>query len=514
MDSTTPRITAAGLVGGWKSSAYNLTMTDFINADLAALMMRATTSARDVYAALPTKGYQRRQEVHLYEENEAGWPSNVRSSARATKDDGPLDWHSIIGTVKGKSTTYALYISNVPGLQELIDFVLGDDELAARISAMSTQAKDEEHQKERVAHDLLLLVRSVLNRAEALGDTADERLSDVYAELEPSILSNELNGDLLFPIALRKLDTDTEIYVSPDIVIEPLTRDVQLARAISVGGSSDVNPFLVAAATHAIVLKNQKFANAEGPLRRILSFYYAPPGMAAADLVCEALSIASGLDVGYSQVCLRPNGWADETWRLGLPAITDPATVTRYPRRLNEQGWNKQHDPISAEALERLPAIFLALESADRRAQLASRRLAQTSRRERADDVLIDACIGIEALLGKEHAELVHRMGLRAATALSAVGWKPTVAYEALKKIYAYRSTIVHGDEPKKTTVTIDGEEYSAHLTAVNLLRELLKAHVSAVPPWTPDSLDEDLHEALAERQVSRTAQSRATSGK
>lgn len=488
-----------------------MTVTGLINQGLAHLVMRATAATRDVYLALPSKGYQRRQEVYAYEENEAGWPSNVSSSARATSNNAPLDWRGVIGTTKGKSTTYTLYVSDVPALQDLVDFVLSNDELVSRISATSAYVKDVEHKKEAVAHDVVRLMQSILNRAEALGDTADDNLLDVYSELEPGLLAPELIGDLLFPIALRKLNTDTELQVSEGILIEPLTKELQLARATSVSGSSDVNPFLVAAATHAIVLKNRKLDNAEGPLRRLLRFHYDPPGIAEADLVCEALSIASGLDVGYAQICVRPNGWADDTWQLALPAISNLSTVSKYPRRLNERGWLEPHDPITADALEQLPATFAALKSTDRRAQLASRRLAQTSRRERADDALIDACIGIEALLGQQHSELVHRMGLRAATALSAVGWKPAIAYEALKKVYDYRSTIVHGGEPRKGTVAIDGKEYSARHTAVHLLRELLKAHVSSVPPWSPESLDGDLHVALAERKVARDARESQT---
>jgi hypothetical protein len=173
--------------------------------------------------------------------------------------------------------------------------------------------------------------------------------------------------------------------------------------------------------------------------------------------------------------------------------------VRKYPVATNERGWLRQHEPVSADALGRLPAVYAALRSTDRRAQLASRRLAQTAQRTLRDDVLIDACIGIEALLGEEHAELVHRMSLRAATALSAVGWRPATAAEMLKKVYGYRSALVHGDLPKKQTITIEGNAYSPSSTAVFMLRVLLDAHLSSTPPWTPSSLDAALFEALSE---------------
>ena len=481
-------------------------MTNLLNEDLGELVLQAAIASRDVYAALASKGYERRQDVHAFEENEAGWPSNVESSAGAIRDGAPLDWNGTIGTTRGKSTTFALYISDVPAIQTLADFVGGDTELVSRISATSAYADTAERQKEAVEFDAVRLVRSVLNRAEAQGDTSDENLLAIYSELEPGYLADVLTGDLLFPIALRKLSLDSSLRISDDISIRPLTQEEQLARVVAVGGGSDANPFLVAAATHVVVLENREIDNGQGPLKRLIRFRYTPPGVTDADLVCEALTIASGLDVGYAQVCILPKGWADNTWKLALPPISNVATVAKYPLRLNDRGWLEQHDPIPLEALERLPQIFAALKSTDRRAQLASRRLAQTARRDRADDVLIDACIGIEALLGQQHSELVHRMGLRAATALSAVGWDSATAYEVLKKVYEHRSTIVHGGEPKKPTIAISGKEYSTRDTAVYLLRALLKAHLSTVPPWTPESLDDDLHGALAERQAARKA--------
>ena len=92
----------------------------------------------------------------------------------------------------------------------------------------------------------------------------------------------------------------------------------------------------------------------------------------------------------------------------------------------------------------------------------------------------------------------MHRMSLRAATALSAVGWRPATTAELLKKVYGYRSAIVHGDVPKKSTISFQGKEYSPSATAVYLLRVLLDAHLSSTPPWTPSSLDLALFEALS----------------
>jgi hypothetical protein len=113
------------------------------------------------------------------------------------------------------------------------------------------------------------------------------------------------------------------------------------------------------------------------------------------------------------------------------------------------------------------------------------------------EDVLLDACIGIEALLGEQHDELVHRMGLRAATALAPHTMEAARAYDVLKKVYNHRSKIVHGTETTDPTIAIGEDKYSAKSVAVLLLRVLLRSHLASSPSWTPADLDTQLFKAL-----------------
>jgi hypothetical protein len=480
-----------------RQNIYAAHVTNLIEPELGRLVTLASLASVSAYATLPNPGgYEPRQDTYVYKENEAGWPSNARSTPDPSKEDTPLDWRRILGVSKA-STYVKLDVADIPQLAELVRFVVTRRDLGTRLSPLSPQAPDEAMCKTMVSGDAVRLVATTLNRAASVGDFSEATLLEIYRQLEQGLLADELRGDLIYPLALRRLEISESIKVSEGVFIEPLTPETQLARAISGGSSSNVNPYLVAAATHAVVLKNRTFDNRGGSLKRQLLAPYNPPGLAEVDLVCEALAIVSGLDVGYAQVCVRPDGWADDTWKLGLPPVESLATVSNYPLALNDRRWLREHEPVGASALERLPGAFAALRATDRRARLASRRLAQTARREFSDDALIDACIGIEALLSQEHTELTHRMGLRAATALVAMGWKPSIAYQVLKKVYDYRSAIVHGDVPKKSTVEVLGREYPVSESAIHLLRELLDAHLSSEPPWTPAILDEELFYAL-----------------
>jgi len=459
-------------------------------------MLVAAQKSRDFYLAQETPGNASRQDIYVYEENEAGWPAAVHSDKAPAGAEAPLNWKHIVGREKGLFCK--VDVKDVPELQSLIDLVHDDPALGLVLNGLASKTDDEGLRRDLVTVDTLNKVGALLNRAAALGDMGDANLERIYEELEPGFLAKELRGDLLFPIALHRVDTDDVVEIAPRVTIEPLSTQTQIARAVSHG--ADVNAYLVAAATHAIVLHDQSFDNSEGALVRQIRMHYAPPGLDQADLVFEAISIASGFDVGYSQVCIRPDGWADDDWVMDLPPISRAATVERYPVRLNDRGWLKDQKMIDGRSLALLPGIFAALTTTDRRAQLASRRLAQTSRRANSDDILIDACIGIEALLGEQHSELMHRMGIRAATALSGQGWDPSRAYGVLTAVYGQRSKIVHGTVPKKSTISIAGKEIRASHAAVYLLRELLRAHLSSTPPWTPKSLDAELFETLRNR--------------
>lgn len=66
-----------------------------------------------------------------------------------------------------------------------------------------------------------------------------------------------------------------------------------------------------------------------------------------------------------------------------------------------------------------------------------------------------------------------------------------------LKKVYDHRSKIVHGTERKHSTININGTDYSTEHVAVVLLGDLLRSHLAASPPWTPESLDQQLFDSL-----------------
>lgn len=219
-----------------------------------------------------------------------------------------------------------------------------------------------------------------------------------------------------------------------------------------------------------------------------------------ADLVLEAMCIATHVEVGYAQVLRWPVGWADR-WTHDLPPLTAIATVRRYPYSFDE-GWEATPTLIDRESIIRVPGLVASLRSAPANIRIASRRLSTAELRGSPDDRTIDACIGLEALLGEGRDELSHRLALRAATALATRSASPANAssvYQLVKKVYSHRSAVVHGTDANKTRrVSWQDNTYPTSTIAVILLRELLIDVLARTEGWTAKSLDDALLGALS----------------
>lgn len=300
--------------------------------------------------------------------------------------------------------------------------------------------------------------------------------------------------DYVIPLALTALDLDEPLPLDLTTRLEPLDPKTQAARTPNwPGGISTVPDTVIGAATHALVLTGHHLSN-PGPLGRLFSRDVQPLPLADADLVCQALRILTHLPVGYAQVLRRPDGWA-HSWTHDLPEITQVAVLRRYPDAFDNYGWLRARDPIPRHVLDRLPAVLAGLRTAGPRAGLAARRLSAAELRADPDDRTVDACIGIEALLGQGRDELTHRLSLRAATALSTRADDPAEAAAVdrlVKDVYSARSAIVHGrtTAAHRQLTAPDGTRWPTDHLAVRVLRDLLQDHLARPEGWTPESLD------------------------
>jgi hypothetical protein len=348
------------------------------------------------------------------------------------------------------------------------------------------------------------MVGTLLGRAEVLGLTADTDLFDLYRQIDAGRFAENLTGDFMVPLVLTTFEATEAVHLVDDYWLEPLTEDVHRSRAPSTH-SYDASPHIAAAATHAVVRRAATFINSDGPLSDGRMRPDTSEVRAFTNRVLEALHIVTGKHSGYAQVLVRSSEWVSwRGWVSNLPHSYATDVLVGYPVTF-DRGWLRPMDPISNDDLDTTRTVLAALLNAPKNVQLASRRCLRTTFRDDIEDEILDATIGIEALLSQGRDELTHRMSLRAAAAL-AKDYRSDAIYNLVKQVYSQRSQIVHGGTPKNTKVKFEDGEFWTHHIGVLLLRELLRSRLTADVPWTAESLDVLILERLGHTEDSSPA--------
>lgn len=394
---------------------------------------------------------------------------------------------------------------DVPELVQLIKFVRSRPDLYERICNFQEGLPRHDEATKQAAlrfeeYEISQLPLEMLDRAHALEKFDDASTLSFYLELEKARLEPTLETELVVPLLLTSFDLDEALELDDEVLLAPLGADQQLARVTQASSISGVPEPLISAATHAIVVKNQSVDNSS-IFQRVWRGRLGPVSLKTVDLVCQAITICTTRETGYSQVLVRPIGWADG-WNHDLPPLKETLVLRRYPEHFDNYGWLSERRAIAAGDYSALPETFKRLRAAAAKTKLAARRLFMARTRHNDEEKIIDACIGLEALLGEGRDELSHRMALRAATVLAARVRNPMdahIAYKLTKVVYDYRSSIVHGGtDNKKATAMFGEKEYRTVDLSVLLLRELLMDQLSGSNGgWTPLDLDDRLFTAL-----------------
>ncbi|WP_329007641.1 HEPN domain-containing protein [Micromonospora rifamycinica] len=469
------------------------TERDLMRPDLWDLLLPALKAARRAGREYEGRGkYVPRQSVTKYRENDAGWPQTTENTFGSGANDEPIDWPEMFGLNPGLLTR--IPVSDVPELawavSEISRRALDDEELLRGVSLLAPLHKPEERRAQVEFETIRILVGRILNRADAVGAESDDELLSIYRQIERARFAKELTGNVVVPLVAVSFDATEPIHVDGNTWIERLTVDDHRVRAMSWLRQDGVSPYVAAAATHAVVLRNVRFPNR---VHTLMTGRDVPAELSVeiTQTVAEAIHIVTEKTTGYAQVLVRPHDWA-ESWVQDLPPLWSAWSGRVYPEELNDRRWDKDLTPITAGDADEIVRIAKALKAAPKNVQIAARRCRRTTFRDDTEDLVLDVAIGIEALVGKEPDALTHRMAQRAAIAL-ADNIPPENTYSLLKQFYGIRSKIAHGETPKRWTVKLNGQEFQARWAGLFLLRMLLRSRLLADKPWDAASLDKGM---------------------
>ena len=147
-------------------------------------------------------------------------------------------------------------------------------------------------------------------RADSLGIGSDPELTQLYEEREAALLAPSLDAELVVPLTLVDLEFEERLPVSEHVWIERMHDKLQIARALADTSIYAVPAPLAGAAVVAIVVRGLTVENSPRWKRQWRTGLDGLPLDVVED-VCSALRILSNAQVGYSQVIIRPVGWAD-----------------------------------------------------------------------------------------------------------------------------------------------------------------------------------------------------------
>lgn len=477
--------------------------------DLTLPAVRAAWATGLSYVA--SGRYVPRFEPPTYKENDHGWPSTIEPDRIQVPSTAPVDWTNVFA-LEPAEYTYVT-VEDVPelgsALEAVSDAARRDELFASGMNAFDF-SKDADHRERSLRIGYLTFVASIIGRAAATGLDSDEALLEIYRQLERARFAPELKSDLVVPVTLTDFGTDAPVALDDDVFIERLTPEFQCSRAPSMRFSGGINPFLVAAATHAVVVRGITVGNRPYS-GRVLGTAGGLNPLGANDFdkidrAIQCIHIVTDAPTGAHQILVRPDGWADR-WVYDLPPVWTIETVDRYPKSRAFAPWQAPRKTLDAEHVSKISAAFKALTVAPRDVKLAARRSVRAMMRTNDEDRTLDATIGVEALLLDNNAELKYRMALRAAAALFNE-YRPEAIYELARKVYDHRSEIAHGSVTAKPSFTYDGHEWSSAEIAPFLLRALLRSRLLSSNRWTKKDLESRILAALASyRPVSEDAE-------
>ncbi|WP_038978029.1 HEPN domain-containing protein [Paenibacillus polymyxa] len=408
---------------------------------------------------------------------------------------GPKDYSSLF-----EKSSNLLDINTIEGFEEYL-VLLNSDDYFKKVFSYRGFLDD----------DLFMLGarKLVINLIEAYihnygtdSELKAENFYELYEPIEKFIFSDRLYYDIYIPILFTKFEFE-EYIVSEDEGIEIVKMDenIQLSRTLIQQHGSPISSSVLNGATHALKLKgffiegdrsyfdtNQQFLDSTGyPLDKINAFFNS---MRIRTFVNE---------LGYAQLLAIPVGWTNQ-YKAFLSSIFG-TTIRAYPKEFENYYWLRDDfTTIDKPQAEEVSNLFNGFDIGNnKKLMLANRRLNMCILREEEDDSILDATIAMEALLSDgERGELTHKLAMRMAAIfkISEYAYTPDMVFNSVKKIYSYRSSIVHGgSKPKNQEIVID--ELNLRIPtpklAVVFLKIAIRVLVENPKYFDPKYLDQEL---------------------
>jgi hypothetical protein len=306
-----------------------------------------------------------------------------------------------------------------------------------------------------------------------------EILEIIYTEWENYIYAENLNFDISIPILFLTF-TDNEYIINEDFVIRKISDDYHKARFYVRSYTPPVIDPIIESATHEIVFKNYHIKKDKNIFWDNLSNEDAYP-LLKFETFFNALKIVTNHNSGFSQILVYPHNWTDY-YSKDLPRLKG-ISVKKYPNYFENYYWNNPIPVIDNNEIGRIASVFVnLLNNTNSKIQISSRRLRSSYLRDNEEDSILDIIIALETLLSdNDKGEIAHKLSLRIAKLISVYNknYNSSQVFSTMKKIYNFRSAIVHGsnkvDSKKEIKLHDEAKPIRTISIANDYLREVIR---------------------------------------
>lgn len=233
----------------------------------------------------------------------SGFPSIHKSDFRSpTNYGGAIKW----GKAKSEAKELdGIYLADLASYGILLEYSKSNPVISGYFER---EENGEGKAQGLLEYGLYSIVSELVDRYKHQKEPSDfepSALKPIYKQLEIGLFANELPIDIVVPIVLTKFEMDT-ITIDERIKLTRMSDGFQVSRAQN--SDSSVNPNILHAATHALVLKDLTIKNSikySEDMQGIRWDYH----FKEVENFLAAIRIATNINTGYAQTIFRPVGW-------------------------------------------------------------------------------------------------------------------------------------------------------------------------------------------------------------
>lgn len=299
----------------------------------------------------------------------------------------------------------------------------------------------------------------------------ENKFKELFLEITRFYVSKKLELEMWVPILLTDFKCDY-FKINENYYIKKLNKIEQLSRCQIKYYGSGVHETVMGLANFVLVRENIELnlpePHVEYSLDRFYNNFFAKNDV---DLYFLAQYMVCFKKSGYSQVVYNPLNWG-KRYKGNLIPLSG-FSIREYPDYFDDYVWLDKNNfiEISESRLEEIKELFLFFMNTDSlKLKNALKRFRYCVYRTKDDDSILDSVIAMESLLDDNtQGEITFKISLRMAYIVSLHNNKinPNETFNVMKKIYKYRSNIVHGNSIKENDNKI---EYNNRIYTVNEL--------------------------------------------